>query len=70
MTEIKSVMVHERVALLDSPWFESRARPDFFHSPKTCRTGELKTLKVLALWIGFGPEKYESYWFESDESFA
>ncbi len=28
MTEIKSVLVHERVALLDSPWFESRARPD------------------------------------------
>ncbi len=58
MTEIKSVMVHERVALLDSSWFESRDRPDFFHGPKTCMTGELKTLKVLALWIGFGQEKY------------
>ncbi len=56
MTEIKSVLVHEQGALLDSPWFESRARPDFFHAPKTCRTGELKKLIVLALWIGFGSE--------------
>ncbi len=64
MTEIKSV------ALLESSWFESRYRPDFFHGPKTCMTGELKTLNALALWIGFGQEKYRSYWFESDESFA
>lgn len=67
MTQIRSVVVHEWVALLDSPWFESRARPDFFHGPKTCRTGELKTLKVLTLWTGFGPEKYG---FKSDESFT
>lgn len=67
MTQIRSVVVHEWVALLDSPWFESRARPDFFHGPKTCRTAELKTLKELTLWTGFGPEKYG---FESDESFT